>query len=275
MTPIIIENQPKRIVAYRMRRAKPDSRAAHPIKVFRDDFAPGTVLSSHRHARGQLVYAARGVMTVTTEAGAWVVPPSQALWIPPRLTHAIRMTGAVAMRTLYLHGVVGGFLPAQPQVLGVSPLLRELILRMMELPRPRDRGGHVTALILDELRVAPNLELRLPMPRDPRLLRLCRALLENPGDDRKLPQLARLAAASPRSLARLFQSELGMSFTAWRQQARLLEALRRLSGGNPVTEVALDLGYATPSAFTYMFRRHLGVTPSCFGATARAGGESV
>ncbi len=215
-------------------------------------------------------------MTVTTAAGAWLVPPSQALWIPPRLTHAIRMTGAVAMRTLYLRGDVGGFLPAQPRVLGVSPLLRELILRMMDLPRSGDRSGHVeghlTALILDELRVAPNLELRLPMPRDPRLLRLCRVLLENPGDDRKLPQLARLAAASPRSLARLFQAELGMSFTAWRQQARLLEALRRLGDGEPVTAVALDLGYATPSAFTYMFRRHLGVTPSRFGTSARAGG---
>ena len=269
------------MATYRMRRSQPDRSTSVPIKVFRDDFAPGTVLSPHRHVRGQLVYAARGVMTVTTEGsasrqgGAWLVPPSQALWIPPRLTHAIRMTGTVAMRTLYLRNDVGGFLPAQPQVLGVSPLLRELILRMMELPRPRDRGGHVTALILDELRVAPNLELRLPMPRDPRLLRLCRALLENPGDDRKLPQFARIAAASPRSLARLFQAELGMSFTAWRQQARLLEALRRLSGGDPVTEVALDLGYATPSAFTYMFRRHLGVTPSRFGATARVDDKST
>lgn len=259
-----------------MRHPPPHRRASQAIRVFGEDFAPGTVLPPHRHARGQLVYAARGVMTVTTEGsalrqgGAWVVPPSQALWIPPRLTHAIRMTGAVAMRTLYLHGDVAGFLPAQPRVLGVSPLLRELILRMMDVPRPRDRGGHVGALILEELRVAPDLELRLPMPRDARLLRLCRALLEDPGDGRKLPQLARLAGASPRSLARLFQAELGMSFTAWRQQARLLEALRRFGGGAPVTEVALDLGYATPSAFTYMFRRHLGVTPSRFGAGARA-----
>ena len=82
-----------------------------------------------------------------------------------------------------------------------------------------------------------------------------------------------MAGASPRSLARLFQAELGMSFTAWRQQARLLEALRRLGDGEPVTTVALDLGYATPSAFTYMFRRALGVPPSRFLAVARAGGR--
>lgn len=238
-----------------------------PITTFRGDYPPGAHLSAHRHARGQLVHAARGIMTVTTEAsaarqgGAWVVPPSQALWIPPRLTHAIGMTGAVEMRTLYLRGDVADFMADSPQVLAVSPLLRELILRLMEVP---DRAGLVTALILDELRAAPNLQLRLSMPRDARLLRLCRALLANPGDARKLPKLARHAGASPRNLARLFQAELGMSFTAWRQQARLLEALRRLGEGASVTEVALDLGYATPSAFTYMFRRALGSAPSRF-----------
>ncbi len=271
--PKTVENQPKRNATYQAERSKLGGRASRPIRIFRGDFAPGTVLPSHRHARGQLVYAARGVMTVTAEAGAWVVPPSQALWIPPRLRHAVRMTGPVAMRTLYLSNEVVDFLPNNPQVLAVAPLLRELILRMMDQTARRDPGGHLTALILAELRAAPGLGLRLPMPRDPRLLRLCRALLDNPGDERKLPQLARLAGASPRSLARIFQAELGMSFTAWRQQARLLEALRRLGDGAPVTEVALDLGYATPSAFTYMFRRALGVPPSRFYAAAHAGGE--
>jgi AraC-like DNA-binding protein len=249
---------------------QPNLRSGRPITVFRCDYAPGEYLTPHRHARGQLAYAASGVMTVTTEStaarqgGAWVVPPSQALWIPPRLKHAIRMTGMVAMRTLYLRSDATGFMPEAPQVLQVSPLLRELILRVMETSPRFDRGGHITALILAELRAAPSLKLRLPMPRDERLLRLCRALLERPGDGQRLPQLARIAGASTRSLARLFQAELGMSFTAWRLQAQLMEALRRLAGGAPVKEVALDLGYAAPSAFTYMFRRALGVAPSRF-----------
>jgi len=246
------------------------ARSGRPITVFGSDYAPGEHLTAHRHARGQLAFAASGIMTVTTEGtptrqgGAWIVPPSQALWIPPRLTHAIRMTGKVAMRTLYLRGDAAGFMPDAPEVLAVSPLLRELILRMIERWPERDRDGHMTALILTELRAAPRLKLRLPMPRDERLLRLCRALLDEPGDPRSLPQLARLAGASTRNLARLFQAELGMGFTAWRQQARLMEALRRLAEGAPVTAVALDLGYATPSAFAYMFRRALGTPPSRF-----------
>ena len=234
------------------------------ISVFRGDYAADEFLPPHKHARGQVVYAARGIMTVTTKREAWVVPPSQALWIPPRLTHAIRMTGSVAMRTLYLRADAAEAMPPVPEVLAVQPLLRELVLRMVEAPPRRDPGGHVTALILEELHMAPRLNLRLPMPRDPRLLRLCRALLDTPGDRRTLPQLARLAGASTRSLARLFQSELGMGFTGWRQQLRLMEALRRLGEGASVTEVGLDLGYATPSAFSFMFRRALGSPPRSF-----------
>jgi AraC-like DNA-binding protein len=242
--------------------------SGRPVTVFRADYAPSGHLAVHRHARGQLAYAASGVMTVTTEGtasrqgGAWVVPPTQALWIPPRLPHAIRMTGAVAMRTLYLRCDVARCMPASPRVLAVSALLRELILRVMETPDNRHHYSHLTALIIDELRAAPSLKLQLPMPRDERLLRICRILLSEPGDTRALPELARIAGASTRSLARLFQAELGMSFTAWRQQARLMEALRRLADDTPVTMLALDLGYATPSAFTYMFRRALGFSPS-------------
>jgi AraC-like DNA-binding protein len=209
-------------------------------------------------------------MTVTTDGsatylgGAWVVPPSQALWMPPRRTHAIRMGGKVAMRTLYLRDDVAGSMPNTPQVLAVSQLLRELILRMTAFSPHADRSGHMTALILEELAASPSLELCLPMPRDARLLRLCRAVLECPGDAGRLPELARIAGASTRNLSRLFQSELGMTFTAWRRQAQILEALRRLAEGAPVTTVALDLGYSSPSAFTYMFRRALGVVPTHF-----------
>jgi AraC-like DNA-binding protein len=246
------------------------ARSGAPITVFSSDYAAGEILQAHRHARGQLIYASHGIMTVTIESsatclgGAWVVPPSQALWMPPGRLHAIRMGGKVAMRTLYLRDDVASFMPDTPQVLAVSQLLRELILRITALSSRADRRGHMTALILEELAAAPNLELRLPMPRDARLLRLCRAVLEHPGDVRRLPKLARIAGASTRSLSRLFQSELGMSFTAWRRQAQLLEALRRLAEGAPVTTVALDLGYSAPSAFTYMFRRALGVVPSRF-----------
>jgi AraC-like DNA-binding protein len=233
------------------------------------DFPDGHRIPTARHARGQLVYGVTGVMTVTTPHGTWVVPPQRAVWVPPRTDHASRMSGPVAMRTLYLRPDVARALPSRCCVVTVSPLLRELILaatRMPVLYDPRGRDGRVMALILDELKAASDLPLHLPRPRDRRAVRVCAAILAVPADARGLDAWAAEVGASARTLARIFQRETGMSFASWRQQARLLESLRRLAAGNPVTAVALDCGYRSPSAFAAMFRRALGVAPTAYFA---------
>jgi AraC-like DNA-binding protein len=258
-----IENRPRR------RRVPDDVLVDRPVAAWANDYAAGARLAPHRHSRGQLVFAASGVMNVTTARGTWVVPPSRAVWVPAEVEHGIAMSGAVAMRTIYVHKAAAGGLPEAPCVLNVSPLLRELILRAMDLPplySLRSADGRVMAMILDEIRSLPVMPLELPMPRDARLLRACAAVLADPGAARSFARLAKGTGASMRTLARLFRRETGLSFTRWRQQARLMEALRRLAAGAPITAVALDLGYATPSAFTYMFRRALGVPPSRFYA---------
>jgi AraC-like DNA-binding protein len=181
--------------------------------------------------------------------------------------HSIVMSGEVSMRTLYLRSDATEGMPATCRVLPISPLLRELIVRATELPMRYDEtgpAGHVVALILTELHAEQSLPLQLPMPRDTRLRRLCQALLVAPGDPRTLDEWAGTASASARTLARLFQSETGLTFGAWRQQARVLDAMGRLANGAPVTQVALDLGYESVSAFSAMFRRAAGASPSAF-----------
>ena len=73
---------------------------------------------------------------------------------------------------------------------------------------------------------------------------------------------------STRTLYRRFLRETGITFARWKQQARLLESIRRLAEGVPVTTVAIDLGYESPSAFSTMFRRALGIAPRAFTSTA-------
>lgn len=237
---------------------------ARPLTVMAKDFAAGHEIPPHRHPRAQLIFAAQGVMAVRTPLGSWVVPPHRALWVPAETEHAIRMCSAVAMRTVYVRPDAAAFADACC-VLAVSPLLRELILRAAERPVLYDEhgpDGRVAAMILDELRALAILPLNLPWPVDKRLRRICMALRDDPALVRTLDEWSAAAGASSRTLARLFRKETGMSFGAWRQQARLLEALGRLATGEAVTNVALDLGYASPSAFTSMFRRALGRAPS-------------
>lgn len=237
---------------------------ARPVAAMPKDFPSGHHIARHSHERGQLVYATRGVMRVATDQGTWVVPPQRALWIPPGVEHEIRMSGTVAMRTLYIAPETTTGLPADCQVIEVSDLLRALILAAMEEPVDYDsgsRGEAIAQLLLHELRGVAVVPLHLPLPQDARLQAICRRLQENLSADLDIETLAQDAGMSSRSLARLFQRETGMGFLAWRQQARLAEALAQLSSGKPVALVASDLGYASPAAFTAMFRRSLGTTP--------------
>jgi AraC-like DNA-binding protein len=73
-----------------------------------------------------------------------------------------------------------------------------------------------------------------------------------------------VSGASKRSVERLFQQEIGMSFGKWRQQLRLMQAMRLLAEGAKVTHAALESGYSTPSAFIFMFRKVLGTTPTSY-----------
>jgi quercetin dioxygenase-like cupin family protein len=52
------------------------------ITTLAHDYPHAHVIPLHFHDRDQIVYASRGVMTVQTEAGTWVVPPQRAVWIP-------------------------------------------------------------------------------------------------------------------------------------------------------------------------------------------------
>ena len=242
-------------------------RVARAVAAMPKDFPADSVVAPHRHERAQLIHATNGTMRVSSDSGVWVVPPQRALWMPAGMVHSIAMLSDVTMRTLYLRDDAAAFMPGSCRVLPVSPLLRELIVRATELPLQYDEdgpAGHVVALILAELRGLQSLPLQLPMPADPGLRGVCQALLDRPGDPRPLAAWARPLNASARTLARRFQRETGLSFGAWRQQARVLEAMGRLAGGAPVTQVALDLGYDSVSAFSAMFRRAAGASPSAW-----------
>ena len=229
------------------------------------DYPPGHWITPHSHARAQLVYASAGVMMVTAGPGIWLVPRQRALWVPAGLEHEIRMRGAVQLRTLYIDTAAVAGLPEACGVVAVSLLLRELILLATTLPDDYaldGPDGRLMAVLLDQLRALPSVPLHLPQPRDRRLRRITESLQAHPGDSRSLEAWAAVAGASARTLARLFLRETGMSFRAWRQQARLLQALVWLAERKAVTTVALDLGYESPSAFIAAFKRAFGVTPA-------------
>ena len=221
------------------------------------------VAASHSHAYGQLAGAWHGLLTLGTAAGQWIVPAVHAVWIPPGYIHSGRSHGPFDGWCVYVRPAACQDLPNRPVIMRTSGLLREAVLRMAQwADQPlNDTRLPLAQVILNEIRTLPAESLGLPMPRDPRLLRIADALADHPADDRDLDAWASWAGVSARTLSRRFVTETGFTFTAWRQRARLLRSLEMLAESTPVTTVALDLGYDSVSAFIALFRRTFGATP--------------
>jgi AraC-like DNA-binding protein/mannose-6-phosphate isomerase-like protein (cupin superfamily) len=241
------------------------------------DFPPGHFIAAHSHDWHQLIYASRGVMTVNTATGSWVVPSRRAVWVPANETHEIRMTGSVSLRTLYLKVNRRKSLPTDCCVMNVSPLLRELILHTIQigmLDRNIPSQARLIGVIIDQLQTISTIPLRLPMPSDQRAVRVAEILRQKPDDTRSIEQISKTVGAAKRTIERLFLSETDMTFGKWRQQLRLLHALRLLASGQSVTTVGFEVGYDSTSAFIAAFKNVFGTTPGRYYAelqTSQAG----
>ena len=212
-----------------------------PVLPFSLDLRRATCQAEHSHPRGQLIYAGKGVMRVVCGDSVWVVPPTQAVWTPSGVPHTVKFPGEVSLRNIFVDPSALDGLPGRCVVIEVTPLLRELILKMSAFGCDYEEGGREWRLVqtlLDELRLAKASKLELPMGRDPRLQRVVEALLEDPSDKRPLEGWERLGGASSRTLARLFERETGLNFGAWRRRLLLMEALERIGSGSNVSETA-------------------------------------
>lgn len=265
---------------------------ARPVRAKLRWLAADTQVMPHSHPWAQVAISTTGVIRLTVNHGTYIVPPSRALWIPPGVEHAVTMVEDADLRTLYFHqprgrcgpGALGGDgAGASPRgeddsaawrqcrVLEVSDLLRSLVREMPTTPdggpaltpAQRLREQHLSALIRDELARAAAVKLGVDLPQDKRLRHLCEAVLADPTRHETLADWAQDTGASPRTVARLFRSELGSTFTQWRQQVILAKAVSLAAGRMPMGQIAAELGYS-PSAFSAMVRKSVGQPPGRF-----------
>nr|WP_321238501.1 helix-turn-helix transcriptional regulator [uncultured Tolumonas sp.] len=244
--------------------------ATRPVVPFAHDYPHGAQEPWHSHDCAQLLHTLSGVVRVETNQGYWIVPPSRGVWLPAGTRHRLQVTGIVAARTLFVDPFARADLPSTCQVVQISALLRELIIASLSLPErylSGSREERLYELILDEIRMMAELPFNLPQPKAITLLTLCRQIQAEPGKEWTTALAAQQLCISERTLLRHFRQQTGLAFSEWVRRARLLEALSRLAQGQSVLRVALDLGYESHSAFSAMFRRTLGVSPSDYFLT--------
>lgn len=252
-----------------------------PVRSKMRELDKDTLIMPHTHPWAQLAISTGGVIKLSLANATYIVPPHRAVWVPPGVQHAVTMVETACLYTLYfLPQAHGGGAQArwmdeaawqECRVMEASPLLRALVVEMdigsdhagPLSPAQQTRESHLSALVCDEIRRAAVIHLGVRLPQDKRLKHLCEAVLEDPTRHDTLEAWALDTGASLRTVARLFRTELGCTFTQWRQQVVLAKAVALAARQLPIAHIAAELGY-TPSAFSALVRRTVGMTAATF-----------
>ncbi|MBN9336039.1 helix-turn-helix transcriptional regulator [Devosia sp.] len=231
------------------------------MAITKDLVLPG---AQHRHTSGQLYCLRQGIMMVKSAQGLLANPPGLVGWIPSMIEHSIITSGPVEGWTAFVGPHALADLPEEPAVLNCSGLVEPLVERLAESHQTEwatARYERMGLVLLDELRLAERTQPSLPLPEDPRLQVIARALMDDPADPRSGPELARWAGMSARSLSRHWTQSVGMSLAKYRQVARVFKSLDELSKGASVQHAAWAVGFESTSAYIAAFRAIFGQTP--------------
>ncbi|MEM7172756.1 MAG: helix-turn-helix transcriptional regulator [Pseudomonadota bacterium] len=223
----------------------------------------------HSHHFGQLISAASGSMYVGTPGHVLLLSAAMVIWIPPGVQHWMRYGSNNEMRYVDVRHDEAEKIGSVCRVMAMTPLLGALMAETIPKNPKRRANDHDSSLhdlLRHELLAATDVPLSIIMPRDRRIRRIAQAALDDPGTIGSVEGWLADAPASRKTIERLFAAETGMPPLRWLRHARVLHAISRLAAGEKVSSVAFDMGYASSSAFSYMFRQTLGRSPSDFCA---------
>lgn len=243
------------------------------VYVRQQNLPPRHLFVTHSHPWHQLLFATSGTLVANLKQQRLFVPSGTAVWLPAGCMHSTYTEFGAEMKSLYIDVSYTAFDRQQTPILEVSRLMRELILTASDFAAEYPLEGYENSLIqllLQSLSRLPHKSHTLPWPRDARLAQLCTELYATPGARPALCQTAARLSISPRTLERRFHRDTGMPLQSWCSRMRLMKAIEMLSTDMSVTQIALELGYSSPTPFIQMFREQLGSSPNRYRARIRA-----
>ena len=228
------------------------------------------LIPRHKHKKAQLLYTEGDVVFVTTDTKSYFLPARHFIWLPSGVSHSIHpKSGKIIMRNLYfpVEENEDNFYRKE----GIYPV-NNLLLQMMlftnrwngDLKKgsPNYSIARAIKAILPQI-CLNHLPLELPQPKDDRLRKILRFIENNLGETILFAEVAQQFGFSERSLYRLFQKDLGMSFIDYYTIRRILKAIELLLDGQfSVKEIAEKVGYNSVPTFSNTFFKILGQRPS-------------
>ena len=234
---------------------------------------PARELCVDRH---YLLCASAGVLRLEAQGRAWLLPPARAALIEAGRPIQVSIPQPVTTASVLFDT---GFAPPPPAPLAVfdlSPLARALVAECgawddSDQPLTAYAETLFTALAAVTWRLAERPSpVAVPVGRSPELRRALRSTEQRLGDEVRFEDLAAEVGLAPRSLARRFADETGMTWRAVLRRMRVLRAVEELAAGDtPVTTIASRVGYTSLSAFNAAFQELTDRTPTEYRASFR------
>lgn len=230
----------------------------------------------HSHAEYVVGVVTAGAEILTVREHPHLAAAGSVLRLHPGEPHANRTLGddLLRYRVLYLPtGLVRGYLDpdAAPELRFDAPVIydRTLFEAVEEAHAalsaddagPLEQQSALAALVA-RLAEAPGASSPRPDRAQPAAIERARGYIdEHFAEGFDLDTLAAAAGLSSFHLVRSFKKAVGLSPLAYRNQKRVMEARSRLLAGEPIAQVALDMGYADQSHLTRQFQRIVGISP--------------
>ncbi|MBP3943207.1 helix-turn-helix domain-containing protein [Sphingobacteriaceae bacterium WQ 2009] len=225
----------------------------------------------HVHDKDQFLYTEGGVVFLKTSEKSYFLPARHYIWIPAGVKHSIHPSSPnVVMRNLYFPKFESDTaFYKKTNIYPVDDLLMELIMftnrwngNIFPVEEPKFSLAKSFKLILPELS-KHELPLALPYPNNQKLKDIVTYLESKIDENISFKSLSIKFDISERTLARLFQKELNMSFIQYYTILRMLTALKLLLDDKlSVNEVAIRVGYNSLPTFSNTFNKVIGVRPS-------------
>jgi len=215
----------------------------------------------------QYIYVETGVLAVIHANGRYFVPAKHGIIIPAQTEHQLLAKTAVKLSIYQLDAEQAIEFAPSIQVSSVSPFLSALILESKKITQSylwNSPQGRLFRTIRDSILVAPQLDTFLPYPRDERLTNITNKLMHHPSLKSDLVSWGKFVKASSRTLSRVFKKETGITYSEWRQRLNVQIAIKHLAQGDSISSIAKLLGYESSSAFIYMFKKQMGISPKQF-----------
>ncbi|PSL29127.1 AraC family transcriptional regulator [Chitinophaga ginsengisoli] len=230
-------------------------------------------LPSHQHDKAQLLLVFGGIAYLQTDEKDFYIPSNHYIWIPKKYPHNLMFnTQDLFIINIYFPGKsMGGFYD-EMGIYPVSKLLSEMLSFTEKWQGDYHKGSWEFEFLttLRNLLSKENLKkfsIQLPTTDDQRLQAIVGQLRSRLNENLTLEETAMQSGMSVRSLTRLFQTKLHITFVQYVKMLRIIRAMELMKDTDlNMTEIAYEIGYSNISAFSNNFHQLTNMRPTEFKA---------